>query len=120
MLYALLLLANAADKGEKGEGPPGSAFLIPIVLMVVAFYFLIILPGRKERQQRQSLINALKKNDKVITNGGIIGVVVGLKEGSDEVTIRSEEAKLLILRGSIARIVTEPDKDAAAQTKPTT
>src|ERR1700682_5385615 len=107
MLHALILLAQAPEKAEKVEGPGLLPSLMPIFLIVIVFYFLIILPGRKEKQQRQSMMSTLKKNDKVITSGGIIGVVVNLKEGTEEVTIKSDETKLLILRSSIARIITE-------------
>jgi preprotein translocase subunit YajC len=117
MLYAWILFAQ-----EKApvEGPGPLFSLMPIILIVVVFYFLIFLPSRKEKQQRQSMIVALKKNDKVVTSGGIIGVVVNLKEGSEEITIRSEDAKLLILRSSIARILTEPEKESSTQIKAAT
>jgi preprotein translocase subunit YajC len=118
MLYALTLFAQAVEDGKKAvedakkdEGPGALVNFMPIILIVIVFYFLIFLPGRKEKQQRQSMISALKKNDKVITSGGVIGVVVNLKEGTEEVTIRSEDTRLLILRSSIARIITEPEKE---------
>jgi preprotein translocase subunit YajC len=116
MLYAWMLFAQ--DK-PPGEGPGPFAFA-PIIVIVILFYFLMIQPMRKEKQQRLSMIGALKKNDKVVTSGGIIGVVVNLKEGTEEVTIRSEDAKLLILRSSIARIITEPDKEPSTQIKTAT
>jgi len=118
MLYGLILFAE--EEAKKGEGLSMLNALAPIVLIVIVFYFLIILPGRKEKQQRQILLNALKKNDKVLTNGGIIGVVLNIREGTDEVTIKSDETKLLILRSSIARIITESPKDSATPNKPTT
>jgi preprotein translocase subunit YajC len=111
MLCALILFAQDKVK-EEGPGAGLLPSLMPILLIVVVFYFLIIMPGRKEKQQRQSMLGALKKNDKIITNGGIIGVVLNLKEGTEEVTIKSDETKLLILKSSIARIITEPEKDA--------
>jgi preprotein translocase subunit YajC len=118
MLHALVLLAQVADEVKKDDGPGALVNLMPIILIVVVFYFLIILPGRKEKQQRQTMMGALKRNDRVITSGGIIGVVVNLKEGSEEVTIRSEDTKLLILKSSIARILSEPDKESSTQIKP--
>jgi preprotein translocase subunit YajC len=119
MLNALILFAAEEGKGDENQPSLLTSFL-PIILIVIVFYFLIILPGSKERKQRQSMLSAIKKNDKVITNGGIVGVVVNLKEGTEEVTIRSEETKLLILRSSIARIVTETEKETTTQIKPAT
>jgi preprotein translocase subunit YajC len=118
MLNAFVLLAQVAEEAKKDDGPGALVNFMPIILIVIVFYFLIILPGRKEKQQRHSMMGALKKNDKIITSSGIVGVVVNLKEGAEEVTIRSEDTKLLILRSSIARIITEPEKDSPAQIKP--
>jgi preprotein translocase subunit YajC len=130
MLHAWILFADAAEDAAKKAAEdaakkdgPGFFGLAPFILIFIVFYFLFIRPGGKERQQRQLMINALKKNDKVITSGGIVGVVVNLKEGTEEVTIRSDETKLVVLRSSIARIITEPAKDAAKEAvtpKPTT
>jgi len=120
MLNALILFAAEEGKGDEPQPSLLNSGILPIILIVIVFYFLIILPGSKERKQRQGMLSALKKNDKVITNAGIVGVVVNLKEGTDEVTIRSEETKLLILRSSIARIVSEPEKETSTQIKPAT
>lgn len=121
MLYASILLAQVAEdvakKGREVE-PPWWAGPIPMLAAIVGlFYFLIILPGRKERQQRQAMLGALKKNDRIVTNGGIIGVVVNLKEGTNEVMIKSEDTKLLVLRSSIAQILGETEA-ASTQIKP--
>jgi preprotein translocase subunit YajC len=111
MLNALIFLA---EQGPDAKGEP-NGFLsspLPMFLMIgVVAYFLLYLPSRREKQQRQALLNALKKNDKVLTSAGIIGVVTNLREGSEEVTIKSDEAKFLVLRSSIARIITEPEKE---------
>jgi preprotein translocase subunit YajC len=122
MLYGWILFAQAVEEGAKkdADGPPVWGPLPMLAMIAVAAYFLLILPGRKEKQQRQAMMSALKKNDRVITSGGIVGVVVNLKEGTEEVTIRSEDAKLLILRSAIARIINEPEKDSSTQVKPAT
>ncbi len=120
MLSAWIVFAQAVEETKKAEGPGLIGSLMPIILIVIVFYFLIIMPGRKEHQQRQSMMSALKKNDKVVTSGGIVGVVVNIKEGTDEVTIRSDESKLLVLRSSIARILTEAEKESSTQIKQAT
>src|SRR5690349_10752950 len=86
MLYSVLLFAE----GQGGNGDGGGSALIqfaPLILIVILFYFLIIAPARrKERQQRELLNNNLKKNDRVITNAGIIGTVAYIKD--EEVTLK--------------------------------
>ena len=56
--------------------------LLPFVLIFGIFYFLVILPQKRQRQQLQDLIGTLKINDEVVTNGGIIGKIKEVKETS--------------------------------------
>ena len=117
MLFSLLLLFADADPVPKGEAQPGNPFgmMIPIILIFGAFYFLIILPAqRKERKQREALFSQLKKNDEVVTAGGIIGIVQNIKD--DEVLIKIDDnAKMRVLKSSITRII---PKDTPAATTP--
>ena len=104
MLYAITLLLAEAEKGTT-EGP-GLIGFAPLLVIVVLFYFLIIAPQRRERRQQQELLGKLKKNDRVITNAGIIATVSNIKD--EEVTLRiddSSNARLTVLKSSIARIL---------------
>ena len=110
MLYAVLLFAQ-----EKGAGGEGSALITfaPLIILVILFYFLIIAPARrKERQQREMLDKNLKKNDRVVTNAGIIGTVANIS--GEQVTLKLDEGKMRVLKSTIARILgdEEPGKDA--------
>lgn len=62
------------------SGPIG--MFLPILLMIGIFYFLVILPGKKQKQQLQEMITQLKINDEVVTNGGIIGKIKEVKDTS--------------------------------------
>lgn len=87
----------------SGQGGPGmSMFLIQIALFIGIFYFLIIRPQKRQRQQHESLLKSLQRGDKILTSSGIVGEVVHIKD--DEVTIRSGEAKFVIMRNGIASI----------------
>jgi len=64
-----------------GAGGPGPMMtLIPFVLIFVIMYFMVIRPQQKKSKEHQDLLNKLKKNDEVMTSGGIYGKVVDLKE----------------------------------------
>jgi len=108
MLNTLILVAQQqADQQARPTGLLDSPIL-PLLAMMVLFFFLIFLPGqRRERKQREQLLSRLKKNDEVITNSGIIGIVTSIKEGADEVTLKSEDTRLRVLKSSIARILTK-------------
>ncbi|HEV3260757.1 MAG TPA: preprotein translocase subunit YajC [Gemmataceae bacterium] len=101
MSYAFLLLAADPPAASDGGGA-GLFSLAPFLLIGLAFVFLIIMPARRQEKQRQALIMALKKNDRVVNSGGIIGVVESIKENADEVVLRGG---VRITRSSIQRII---------------
>jgi preprotein translocase subunit YajC len=100
MLESLLVFAQ--EKGQEGMGI--QSFLVPIIIMAALFYFLLILPAqRRDRKHRETVLNALKKGDKVVTNAGILGVVHFVKD--EEVTLKLEEGKVRVLKSTVARIL---------------
>jgi preprotein translocase subunit YajC len=117
MLLALqTLLAEAA--GDASQAPQGSGLFtfLPLVAIVVLGYFLLVRPMRRQEQERKALLSTLKKNDKVITSGGLIGIVASIKDNEDEVTLKVDESsnvRLRVTKGSIVRIVSreEPAKE---------
>jgi len=89
-----------------------------LVLVFVAAWFLLIRPARvRDRQQRDMLNNNLKKNDRVITNSGIIGTVANIKD--EEVMLKLEEGRMRILKSTIARILGDesPGKESKEPAK---
>ena len=103
------LLAQAAkEKGAQGGTTLWDLPWIPFAIIGVMFYFLLIRPERKKRQELTNLLDSLKKNDRVVTIGGIHGVVVNIASESDEVTIRVDEGnntKLRVSRSAISRVI---------------
>jgi preprotein translocase subunit YajC len=91
-----LLLTPAAGAGS------GNNLLtrLPILIMFVVFYFLLIRPQQKQQKQRQAMLKALQKGDKVITNSGIYGTLTELNER----TVRVKIAENVIVRMSRAGI----------------
>jgi preprotein translocase subunit YajC len=116
MVSLFLLLADNPPDGAQQPGGGLFGFLLPMAAIGLLFYFLMVRPMRKQEQDRQSLISSLKKNDKVVTSGGIIGTVAGIKDKEDEVTLKVDEnsnVRLRVTKGSIVRVISaEPDKDA--------
>ena len=79
---------------------------LPILVMVGIFYFLVMLPQKRQRQQLQDLISGLKINDEVVTNGGIIGKIKEVKDTS--FIIQSAEKSFLEI-GKSAVIGKKPE-----------
>jgi len=89
--------------------------MLPFVLIFVIFYMLVFRPSSKERKKREELVKAIKKHDRVITNAGIHGVVVGLEP--DAVTLRVDEKNNVRIRFSRAAIwQVNPEGSALATT----
>ncbi len=84
----------------------GQTSLLPMVLMwgaiIGIFYFLLIRPQKKAQERHQQLVEGLKRGDEVMTEGGILGQVVHLKE--DRVTVKSGDTRVEVARGKIARV----------------
>lgn len=96
-------IAYAAQGTGEGASQIGG-FLIPLILMFVIFYFLLIRPQSKKQREHQDLLKNLKKGDKVVTSGGLYGVVVKVSdkdvilEVADKVNLRFSLSAVAILR----------------------
>jgi len=87
--------------------------LWPFLLIGLLFYLLMIRPERNRRKQFEEMLKTLKKNDKVVTIGGIYGTVVNVDKDSEDVTLRVDEdsnTRLRILRSSVSRILNREDE----------
>jgi preprotein translocase subunit YajC len=106
MLFALQLLLAEANSAEQSPLSP-LTLALPVIL-IMGYFLLVRSPMKKQEQERQRLLAALKKNDKVVTSGGIIGIVASIKDKEDEVTLKVDESsnvRLRVLRSSIVKIV---------------
>ena len=77
------------------------ASLMPIIFIFGIFYFLLIRPQQKKQKEHEKMMTALKKNDEVVTNGGIHGTVINVKDSTLTVRI-DENVKVEVNRNAIA------------------
>ncbi len=90
-----------------GEGGGGSLItsLMPLALIFVIMYLLIIRPQQKKQKEHQRMIDALNKGDKIVTNGGVHGTVVGLKEREQTLIVKiADNVKIELSRAAVARV----------------
>jgi preprotein translocase subunit YajC len=98
----------AAPLFAQAEAPNLFSMLWPMLMIGVLFYFLMLRPEKRKRMEVAQMQDSLKKNDRVVTIGGIIGVVVNAQSGSDQITIRVDEnnnTRINVLRTSISRVL---------------
>lgn len=104
--------AAAPAAAAPGGGDLMMSLLLPIG-MIVIFYFLLIRPQNQRMKKHRAMIQAMKKGDTVVTQGGIIGRVFKLTD--DEVTIDAGEGvKLRVMRGMIVDVKDKSNAPAAA------
>ena len=121
---------NAGDKadskaktggGTRGgakpsvEEAPGYMQFLPLVFVAAMFYLMVFRPQQREQKRRQSTLNALKKNDKVVTTGGIVGVIADLSADGRFVTLKVDDStRIRFLRSALHGLL--DDKTEAAGT----
>ncbi len=107
-----IVFASAIPPGGSGTGAVAMQLMFFAAIFAV-FYFLLIRPQQKQRRDREQMLGAIKRGDRVVTTSGLHGTVTGLSEHT--ITLRvSDQVKLEFDRASVGRIVTvgAPEKDA--------
>lgn len=95
----------AAAALAETQAPAGStlSMFLPMILVFVIFWFILIMPQRKQQKQRQAMLDALKKGDKVITIGGIHGEI--LEIDGDDLRLRiGDKVEIKVLRSAVSRV----------------
>ena len=102
------VVAFALPQGQEGGQSLLMTFL-PMILIFVVFYFLLIAPARKKQKKHSEMLDSLKNGDRVITNGGIHGTVVGVSDNIVQVRI-AEKIKIDVSRHAVAGLQSSPEE----------
>src|SRR5262245_41845905 len=116
-LFSVILFAKNGGAAPPAGGLYQLLFMGMFIMAMV--YFRLIRPNQKRDQERRSMLSTLKKNDHVVTIGGIKGVVANVKIDEDEVVLKIDEAtgaKVRVTLSSIARVMAA-DEEAAGDKK---
>jgi preprotein translocase subunit YajC len=104
LVFTTLVVEKACAMAPSGNQQGGgiTAFL-PLIAIVVIFYFLLIRPQTKRQREHKTLLSTLRKGDKVVTNSGMYGTIVGMDEKENKVVLKvAENVKIEFLKSSIA------------------
>lgn len=80
--------------------------IVPIVAIIAIFYFLVIAPASKQRRKTETMLSALKKGDRVLTSGGIYGVVQGVENDIVHLKI-ADNVKIRIAKSAVTSVTSE-------------
>ena len=104
-----LAYAMGTGGGEGGSG--GVSAFLPLIIIFAIFYFLLIRPQQRKAKQHKQVLASLRKGDRVVSSGGLHGVITGLSD--DVVTVEiSPKVRVKVTRGSIAGVSGKPESAA--------
>ncbi len=105
-MTTLAVISTAATSADGGAGGIASmlTMLIPLALIIVFFYFFIIRPEKKRNKEMQNMLDSIQVADEVITNGGIIGRVLSVKEDTVLIETGSDRTKIRFRRSAISSV----------------
>lgn len=115
-MYSTLAIISTAASGTQTAAGMGSilTMLIPLALIILFFWLFIIRPEKKRNKEMQDMLNNIQVADEVITNGGIIGRVLSVKEDTVLIETGSDRTKIRVLRSAIAKNNTVHETPAEA------
>ena len=99
-----------AEAGQQSGSPFGP--ILPFILIVAVFYFLILRPQQKQKKEHQRMLESLKINDRVMTSSGMIGKICNIKADKNTVVIRVDDttnAKIEFRKSSITAVLTKEE-----------
>jgi preprotein translocase subunit YajC len=113
-----VLIAQAAAAAAPASQPPAGLTYLPILFMGVIFYFLLIRPQQKRAKEQAALISSIKSGDRVVTSGGLHGIVANARDADDKTVLVkfAENVKLEVDKSAITTVAKasgEPDAKAA-------
>lgn len=105
-MFESLAFAMGANPGGEAGGTDMLMQFLPLILMFVIFWFLLIRPQQKRAKAHKQMLSELKRGDWVVTSSGIIGRILNINQ--EQVTLQSEDSKLLISRAAIGGLMAAP------------
>lgn len=124
MLISPAFADTAAATADVAQGPvPFLMSMAPLFLVVIIFYFFLVRPQQKRMAEYQKLVQGLRRGDRVVTSGGIIGTIHKVEANNPDVTVEiAEGVRVRVQRNAIAEVLAKTgavgdDKDDASDKK---
>lgn len=101
------MLISPAYAQAAGGGDAFGMF-IPLILIFVVFYFLMIRPQQKKQKEHREMIGALRRGDRIVTNGGLIGSISRVANDNELILEVANGVKVRVLRSMVAELLSKP------------
>lgn len=108
-----MLISPAYAQNAGGAGGFDVGFLLPMVLIFGVFYMLLIRPQQKKAKQHRELLEALRRGDRIITNGGLIGLITKVVDANELIVEIAQGVRVRVARSMVSTVMakTEPGRD---------
>jgi preprotein translocase subunit YajC len=111
-----MFISPAFAQTVGGPGDTLTTFILPMGLIFIVFYFFMIRPQQQKQKDMKKMLEGLRRGDKVVTAGGLIGTIA--KADADEVQVEiSDGVRVRVVRSTISSVLTKPDPAAAKKAK---
>jgi preprotein translocase subunit YajC len=110
-----MLISTAYAQGTGMFDQNALIQFLPLILIFVVFYFLLIRPQQRKAKDHKTMLDALRRGDRVVTGGGIIGTVARV-DSPEEITVDiADGVRVRVLRSTITSVLAKPDPAAARE-----
>lgn len=104
MNHLILFMGTAGGGGGTGNNP--SSFFIVMILIIIVMYFFMLRPQAKRQKEHKAMLASLEKGDKILTTGGIVGTIAGIRETDSILIVKiADNVKIELSRGSVAQVI---------------
>lgn len=103
------MFISPAYAQAAGDGASGFTSLLPLVLIFVVFYLLLIRPQQKKMKQHRAMVASVRRGDKVVTAGGVIGTVAKVVSDTEVQVEIAEGVKVRLVKGTIGEVLTKTE-----------
>jgi preprotein translocase subunit YajC len=110
-----MLISPAFAQGAGIMDQSALVQFLPLVLIFVVFYFLLIRPQQKKQKEHRAMLDAVRRGDRVVTGGGILGTVSKVVSPEEVEVDLAPNVRVRVLRSTITSILTKPDPAAARE-----
>ena len=105
--------AYAQTSGSSLSDPSALVQFLPLVLIFIVFYFLLIRPQQRKQKEHRSMVDALRRGDRIVTGGGILGTVSRVVSNEEVEVDIAQGVRVRVLKSTISTVLAKPEPAAA-------